>query len=247
MTKETHPTMTEEQISRALEAAQGAGLLERLKQLYGGLRTGSCAGCARCCSESVNAFYIEFLAILERLNREPELKHRLLRRAVRHYMLEMVTLMPCPFLEEDKRCAIYEERPLVCRQFGHWSRRDFNRNAEAVARQNRQAAEYYLKNHGLVLPEEVVRQALPYCESFSVPHKTGPMKRGEQADDVFALDVVLLEQGLLDPELVGTPLVSWFVYTRFSPEEAGALRLQVMQEHLKTGQSPTLERILNSL
>lgn len=32
----------------------------------------------------------------------------------------------CPFLQEDLKCAIYEDRPKVCRQFGdesHWALR----------------------------------------------------------------------------------------------------------------------------
>lgn len=241
------PPLTEAAVRRSMEAAEANGLFERLKQLQGTLRSGSCAGCARCCAESVNAFYIEFLAIRRRLDQEPALKARLMPRILRHYLLEMVAVMPCPFLEEDRRCAIYEDRPLVCRQFGHWSRKDFQRNAEAVKRQNRAAAAYYRKHHGLVLPEAVVTQGLPYCEDFTVPHKTGPLKRGEQADAVFALDMTLLGLGLLDDALVGTPLVTWFVYTLYDPEEAGRLRLKVMAEYLEGGSSPALEAALAAL
>ncbi len=88
-----------------------------------------------------------------------------------------------------------------------------------------------------------MNQGLTYCEAFTVPHKTGPLKRGEQTDAVFALDMTLLGLGCLDETLMGTPLVTWFVYTLYSPGEAGRLRLQVMEN----GSSQALEDALSAL
>lgn len=234
------------QLETSVLQADREGLFDRLTALYDTIRSGECAGCTQCCAESVNAFYIEFLAIWSRLQREPMLKARLMPRILRYYLLEMVERASCPFLDADGRCAVYEERPLVCRQFGHWSRKDFSRNIEAVLKANREAAEYYRTTHGLTLPGPVVEKTLQYCEAFEVAHKTGPMKRGEQTDTVFMLDVPFLQKGLLAEDLLGTPLVSWFVYTLYTPEEAGALRLQVMGEYLANGRSETLEAALTA-
>jgi len=165
-------------------------------------------------------------------------------RILRYYMLEMVEVSSCPFLDSDRRCAVYSQRPLVCRQFGHWSRKDFARNIDAVLKANREAADYYRDSYGMMLPETVVNRALDYCEDFKVAYKTGPMKRGEQADAVFNLDTVFLSKGLLSEELLGTPLVTWFIYTLYSPEEAGELRLRVMQEYLEKGVSETLDALM---
>jgi uncharacterized protein len=33
--------------------------------------------------------------------------------------------MPCPFLEEDNYCRIYEDRPKACREYPHTDRRKF--------------------------------------------------------------------------------------------------------------------------
>lgn len=234
-----------EKIKEAVELAKRENLFKGLESLYATIPTGACAGCTRCCAESVNAFYIEFLAIWSHMQQDPGLKARLMPRILRYYMLEMVERAPCPFLDEEGRCEVYGERPLVCRQFGHWSRKDFNRNIEAVLKANREAAAYYRETYGLELPEAVVNTTLEYCEAFDIPRKTGPIRRGEQADAVFMLDVPFLQQGLLEEELLGTPLVSWFVYTLYSPEEAGALRLKIMTEYLSQGTSETLEELLN--
>lgn len=238
---------TQATLENALILADRQNLFHKLQSLYATIRSGNCAGCTQCCAESVNAFYIEFLSIWRRLETDPALKARLLSRLVRYYMLEMVERRSCPFLDEAGRCEVYDQRPLVCRQFGHWSRKDFNRNIEAVLKANREAAAYYRDVHGMVLPEAVVNQTLHYCEAFETAHKTGPMKRGEQADAVFLLDVPFLQQELLDEALLGTPLVTWFVYTLYSPEEAGALRLKVMMEYLEAGKSDTLEDLIRSI
>lgn len=233
-----------EELNASVALAEKEGLFDALGMLYGTLKTGSCAGCTQCCAESVNAFFIEFLSIWERLQQDEDLKARLMPRIIRYYMLEMVERNYCPFLDDDGRCAVYDQRPLVCRQFGHWSRKDFARNIEAVLKANREAADYYRETYGMGLPETVVNRALNYCEEFDVPYKTGPMKRGEQADAVFMLDTVFLRKGMLREELLGTPLVTWFIYTRYSPEEAGMLRLKVMGEYLEKGVSETLDGLM---
>ncbi len=239
--------LTIEELNASVAVAEKEGVFGALTTLYGTLKSGNCAGCTRCCAESVNAFFIEFLAIWNRMEQDEALKAHLMPRIIRYYMLEMVERSSCPFLDDDGRCAVYEQRPLVCRQFGHWSRKDFARNIEAVLKSNREAADYYRDTYGMILPETVVNRALDYCEDFDVPYKTGPMKRGEQADAVFNLDTVFLREGLLSEELLGTPLVTWFIYTLYSPEEAGALRLKVMGEYLESGKSSTLEVLLSDV
>ena len=233
-----------EELNASVALAEKEGLFDALGMLYGTMKTGKCAGCTRCCAESVNAFFIEFLAIWNHMKKDEALKARLMPRILRYYMLEMVERSSCPFLDDDGRCAVYDERPLVCRQFGHWSRKDFARNIEAVLKSNREAADYYRDAYGMNLPETVVNRALDYCEDFDVPYKTGPMKRGEQADTVFMLDTVFLRKDMLSEELLGTPLVTWFIYTLYSPEEAGALRLKVMGEYLEKGVSETLDELI---
>lgn len=238
--------LTSEELNKAAAFASKKELYDKVTALYGTLRTGSCAGCAKCCAESVNAFFVEFLCIWGRLEADTALKAHLMPKILRHYMLEMVTVGPCPFLSEQGRCLVYAQRPLTCRQFGHWSRREFEKNVVAVHRANEEAAAFYKDTYGMVLPEHVVNGGLSYCEDFEVAHKTGPIKRGEQADAIFAQDVILLKEGLMREELLATPLVSWFVYTILSPEDAGEIRLTVMREYLAVGHSETLEKLITS-
>lgn len=236
--------MSEVGLEKSIGLAEASGLFVGLERVYSDVPSGQCTGCTQCCSESVNAFYIEFLNIWRRLKKDPARKRRLMPRILRYYMLEMVERASCPFLDDDGRCAVYSERPLVCRQFGHWSRKAFGRNIEAVLQANRDAADFYRTTYGLVLPEAAVNKTMAYCEAFQAQRKIGPIRRGEQTDAVFALDLPFLQEKLLNESLIGIPLVTWFIYTVFDPEEAGTLRLKVMHEFLDHGASETLDTLL---
>jgi len=40
---------------------------------------------------------------------------------------------PCPFLEEDNKCFIYEHRPKACRKYPHTDQMEFSRNLQLHA------------------------------------------------------------------------------------------------------------------
>jgi uncharacterized protein len=42
---------------------------------------------------------------------------------------------PCPFLEADNRCRIYEDRPKACREYPHTGQRKFHAHVE-ITKQN---------------------------------------------------------------------------------------------------------------
>ena len=43
--------------------------------------------------------------------------------------------MPCPFLQEDNKCKIYEARPLACKEYPHTDRNSFFDNLD-IAKKN---------------------------------------------------------------------------------------------------------------
>lgn len=90
------------------------------------------AGCAHCCYTGVSATQLEWDGILKRveekgidLNQIIERSQRTITRikatlqSGKHPDLtewhQLVINQPCPFLEEDQTCAVYEDRPLDCR------------------------------------------------------------------------------------------------------------------------------------
>lgn len=73
------------------------------------------AGCSECCGHHLTVSVVEAEAIARALaTRDAAARERLAVRASALGDAEG----PCPALEPDGRCAIYEARPLVCRSHG---------------------------------------------------------------------------------------------------------------------------------
>jgi uncharacterized protein len=78
-----------------------------------------CLGCANCCKSIppiVNRADASRIARHLRMT-EGEFHARYLRRDEDGDTV--INASPCPFLEQDNRCAIYEHRPRACRAYPH--------------------------------------------------------------------------------------------------------------------------------
>lgn len=72
------------------------------------------AGCSSCCSQVFAITEIEAETLLDGLAASPEpIRREVLRRARGHQPGE-----PCPALDDDGRCRLYEHRPRICRKYG---------------------------------------------------------------------------------------------------------------------------------
>lgn len=230
-------------IENSILKAKENDAFSQLNTIYSSISDGICSGCTKCCMESVNTFYIEFLNIYCYLNDNEELKNSIMQRLRNYYFLELVKKMPCPFLNEENKCDIYYVRPLTCRLFGHWDRKDFEKNISIVLDENKISSDFIKEKYNLTLPNEVVSFTIPYCESFEVNEKLNEQTRLKLNDDIFGLDILFLMNQMLPEDLIGTNLVSWFIYTQYDKEKAGELRLQIMTEFLKQGKSTILTQI----
>lgn len=85
-----------------------------------------CLTCANCCKTTSPIFYerdVERAASFLKI-RPAEFVEKYLRMDEdRDYVL---TSSPCPFLEADNRCGIYEHRPNACREYPHTKRKRFH-------------------------------------------------------------------------------------------------------------------------
>lgn len=78
-------------------------------------------GCVHCCHQRVEVTALEVFLIARSLaNTLPAQRARLAGAAVQHAGLSSRELferqLPCPFLNADKACDVYEVRPLACRR-----------------------------------------------------------------------------------------------------------------------------------
>jgi Fe-S-cluster containining protein len=85
----------------------------------------NCLNCANCCKTTGPLFTT---ADIERISKHLRLKpQQFIVQYLRidedkDYVLQTV---PCPFLDQDNTCFIYEVRPKACREFPHTDRKKF--------------------------------------------------------------------------------------------------------------------------
>lgn len=230
-------------IEKSIKNADNNRFFDNLDKIYGLIPRGICKGCTKCCMESVNTFYIEFLNIYRSLESNKEAYNRLLPKIMEYYFLEMVKKMKCPFLDEDGKCEIYEFRPLSCRLFGHWSEKEYEENYKAVLKENKNNYKYFKNAYGIKIPKGVVNYKIGFCKDFEVERRIFKSERQSMVDNIFTMESNFFMKGLITEDFLGTSLVSWFIYTYFDMEEAGNLRIEVMKEYLREGKSNTLDKI----
>lgn len=82
-----------------------------------------CLNCANCCKTTSPVFYEKDIARAAKyLKLKPgEFTDRYLRLDEdKDYVPNSI---PCPFLQQDNHCRIYEARPLACREYPHTNRK----------------------------------------------------------------------------------------------------------------------------
>lgn len=89
-----------------------------------------CLDCANCCKTTSPIFTvrdIERISHLFKLSHQGFIDKFLYMDEEGHYVLKT---QPCPFLDPDNHCSIYESRPKACSEYPHTNRRKFHQALE---------------------------------------------------------------------------------------------------------------------
>lgn len=84
-----------------------------------------CLKCANCCKTTSPTFYerdIDRLAKHLKIKPSAFINQYLLKDDVGDYVLKEA---PCPFLDYENYCLVYESRPTACREYPHTNRKRF--------------------------------------------------------------------------------------------------------------------------
>jgi Fe-S-cluster containining protein len=94
-----------------------------------------CLACANCCKTISPIFTSKDVErIASRLGMAPgKFMDQYLRIDEDHDMV--LKSSPCPFLQPDNRCRIYDDRPKACREYPHTGQRKFQSHIE-ITKQN---------------------------------------------------------------------------------------------------------------
>lgn len=85
-----------------------------------------CLGCANCCKTTSPIFIqtdIDRLAKVFRMKSSQFIDEYLYRDADGDFVLNS---SPCPFLNEDNKCLVYDSRPKACREYPHTNRKNMH-------------------------------------------------------------------------------------------------------------------------
>lgn len=203
---------------------------DKLEKVYAKIPSGQCDGCAKCCTESVPAFYAEFLNIHQYLIQQ-DLLSDLSEKVEAHYFHELTTRQDCPFLKSDKSCAIYPVRPLTCRLFGYASRDEHESSYEKIAEMNQAADDYFYGTYKVHIPEEVLYHKINYCEYFIPGARITQAERQQMMDRLFQLDTHFLMAELIPEEALNMSITNWFIYLKYNEETASKKRIDMLLAH----------------
>ncbi|MGL5256430.1 MAG: YkgJ family cysteine cluster protein [Proteocatella sp.] len=162
--------------------------IDSLNKIYEKVSPGDCSGCGNCCSESVGASFVEAEVIFEALKNMDKVKREVILEKLMNYYFDIYDIrQKCPFLGEDKLCAIYEVRPLNCRLYGHWKKDEYNANLERLSFQNADISRVILEEYGYKVSDEYLGFAIEYCSKFK--GEIFPLSlRNELYDELIVLD-----------------------------------------------------------
>lgn len=163
---------------------------ERLKSIYEKVESGDCAGCGLCCSESVGATYTESLNIISFIKKNNIMTRKLMDSIVDYYLDVYIKRNKCPFLDEDKKCLIYDVRPLNCRLYGHWVEKEYEANYERLLKENIEISKELEKSYDFKVPNDYLAFKIPYCKDFK-----GKIMKKPQRDALY--DLTLKEDNTL--------------------------------------------------
>jgi Fe-S-cluster containining protein len=82
-----------------------------------------CLECANCCKTTSPIFRtvdIDRLSLFLKMKSVVFIQQYLYKDEEGDYVLKTA---PCPFLDDDNRCKVYESRPLACKEYPHTNRK----------------------------------------------------------------------------------------------------------------------------
>lgn len=215
--------INQKMLMSSMDLAKENQLFDQLNILYNSIPKGQCNGCASCCMESVNAFYIEFLNIYNYVKHH-QMYDKIMARIEAHYFNELIRVDHCPFLENNQ-CLIYDVRPHVCRLFGHSTQEDHEENYLQVLELNQAADDYFFDEFGIHLRDEVVMHKIEYCQAFKIDQKMSKGEKMHLIDQLFMIDTQFLIKDILNEDMLNMSITNWFIYLKYTEDQASDVRI----------------------
>jgi len=71
----------------------------------------------------------------------------------------------------------------------------------------------------------VIYHKIDYCEAFKAEKPISQNEKLDLIDKLFMLDTEFLMEDILPEEMLNMSITNWFIYTKYTEEEASRMRI----------------------
>ncbi len=217
---------------------------EKLEKIYNHVPSGSCSGCGNCCFESVGASYTEAFNIYLHLKDKNLLDEKLLGKMLEYYFDIYTQRHRCPFLNEKKLCIVYSVRPLNCRIYGHWTKKQYNENYKRLQKENRKTAEIFKENADILIDENYTDFKIPYCENF-LGDILSKDERNNLYDSLIKADSDFIMSSGLDIEFKDKGVIEHILSIIFREKKLEQIHMDYLKNNDKVLLNKKIDRLIN--
>jgi Fe-S-cluster containining protein len=154
----------DEVLASAFKLAETNGYIDSVKKIQNQVPKTKCECCGNCCMDSPNAYFVEFLLFFREFKQlSKEQTKNIIVKTIDWLLLSLKnSQFQCPLIDENKKCSIYEIRPLNCRTWGFESKEQFEYNYENnIKQQNEEFRKFYKTNYDIDIEEP---PRIDYCD-----------------------------------------------------------------------------------
>lgn len=216
----------------------------KLDRIYAKVPGGNCSGCGKCCFESVGASYTESLNIYFHLKDHGLFKEDLLRKMLEYYFDMYSKRHRCPFLDREGKCIVYDVRPLNCRIYGHWTKKDYNENYDRLKTENKKTAKIFREDADIVIDEKYIDFKIPYCESFQ-GEILSKHQRSDLYDEVIKTDSDFIAGNGLDIEFKDKGVIEHILSVLFSEDKLEMIHMDYLKNRDKDFLNKKINRMIS--
>lgn len=229
--------------------ARKRDLFKRIENFYRKIPRTECSQCGICCTDPPVCLFVEFLYAYELFDTfDDERKKMVLRNSLQRYIYSLISKSYyCCFFDSNHNCLIHSRACISCKRWGISSKEQYEKNWELDSDCNSKFQEFYLKNHNIVIPNEVLNSRLPYCDKVKViknPYRIQEHDYLEYNKNLYNVEMKCLEHANIDRHNEWS-INEYLVYFTFGKQMFDT-RIKLITEY-QSGNENVVDDFINAL
>lgn len=231
------------EIWEELNRFKGIHYNDEIKRIYDGYPETRCLGCGRCCYDSPQITYVEFLYAFDYYINQPHSKDDIIslyKKIFHRYMYGPIQELPCAFLDDDNRCIIHDASPYSCKRWGLQSPEEYQQDVESAGI-GADEVDAYFGQHGIKVPD---RKQTDYCNNVRII-KYNERNIDRLLDEAFQR-ILVLEQDFTNMPRVAYTIHNFFLAAFFKENRIGYDRIRQLKKY-QAGDASAIDEFISSI